>query len=88
MTTVGLLGGGPAVEAIRSALSDTDAEAVAIDADSIGATDVAAAVGSVGDDGFAAAAAAARRTDTALLAVELGGIGGLAVEGVDAAISG
>jgi ribosomal protein S12 methylthiotransferase accessory factor len=88
VTKVGLLGGGPAVEAIRSALSDTDADAVAVDADSLGAADVAAAVGSVGDDGFAAATAAARRTDTALLAVELGGVGGQTVEGVDAAVSG
>jgi ribosomal protein S12 methylthiotransferase accessory factor len=88
MTTVGLLGGGPATEAIRAALSDTRASATSADTDSIGRTDVAVAVGPVGDDGFAAAAATARKTDTPLLAVELGGVGGRPVEGVDAAVSG
>ena len=88
MTTVGLFGGGPAVDAIRAALSDTATDAVAVDADGLARTDVTVAVGAVGDDGFAAAAASARESDTALLAVELGGIGAHAVEGVDAAVSG
>ena len=53
MTTVGLLGEGVAMEAVRAALADTDAGAVAVDPAGVGGCDVAVAVGPSGgeDDG-------------------------------------
>jgi ribosomal protein S12 methylthiotransferase accessory factor len=87
VTTVGLVGDGPAVEAVRSALADTDADAVEVDPSTLGRTDVAVGVGAVDED-FAAAARTARESGTPLVVVELGGVGGRAVSGVDAAVSG
>ena len=88
MTTVGLLGEGAAIEAVRAALDDTDAEPIAVDPTGVRRADVAVAVGPTDAPGFDPAAAAARESRTPLVAVELGGIGGLAVSGVDAAVSG
>jgi ribosomal protein S12 methylthiotransferase accessory factor len=88
VTTVGLSGDGAAVEAIRAALGDSDATPRAIDPPRIGGVDAAVVVASVGADSFERAAAAARESRTPLVSVELGGIGGRAVDGVDAAVSG
>ena len=87
MTTVGLAGDGPALEAVRAALGDTGAEPVDVDPASLGRTDVAVRVGSTAE-GFGTAAAAARESGTPLVVVELGGVGGRAVSGVDATVSG
>ena len=85
MTTVGLVGEGPAVEAVRSALGDADA--LDVDATALGEVDVAVRAGSTAE-GFGTAAATARESGTPLVVVELGGVGGRAVSGVDAAVSG
>ena len=88
MTTVGLFGEGVTFEAIRVALDDTDAEPAAIDIDAIGRSDLAVVAGDVGSAGFDRATERARETQTPLVSVELGGVGGRPVDGVDAAISG
>jgi ribosomal protein S12 methylthiotransferase accessory factor len=88
VTTVGLLGDGAALAAVRGALEDTAATVTSVSPDDLGGADVAVAVGRVGDDAHLAANAAALETGTPLLVVELGGVGGEPVEGVDAAVSG
>jgi ribosomal protein S12 methylthiotransferase accessory factor len=93
VTTVGLLGEGVAMEAVRAALADTDAGAVAVDPAGVGGCDVAVAVGpSGGEDAgeglLERTGAQARKTHTPLVAVELGGVGGRPVEGVSASASG
>ena len=88
MTTVGVTGDGPAAAAIRTAIEDTDAESTPVDPQAIGRVDVAVAVGPVGDGGFHDARDAALSSETPLLAVELGGVGGTPVADVDAAVSG
>lgn len=88
MTTVGLVGDGPALEAVRAALTDTNVTARSVDVASLGATDVSAVVGSVDAEALVAASATGRETDTPLLTVELGGVGGVPASGVDAAVSG
>jgi ribosomal protein S12 methylthiotransferase accessory factor len=87
VTAVGLLGEGPAVEAIRAALADTAADATPVAGAGLGEVDLAVCVGTI-DDGIGDAASTARRADTPRLVVELGGVGGRAVSGVDAAVSG
>ena len=85
MTTVGIAGAGPAVESVVAALGDTSANAVRLETDALGETDVAVDVrsveGSVGAD-------RPRGTETPLVVVELGGVGGRAAGGVNAAVSG
>ncbi len=90
MTTVGLLGDSVALEAIRAALDDTRTETVAtaVDPSAVGQTDVTVVAATVETPLFERAAPEARETQTPLVSVELGGIGGRAVAGVDAAISG
>ena len=88
MTAVGLCGDGAAIAAIRSALEDTDATTTAVDLSAIGRTDVAAVAASVGSEAFDTATRQAREHQTPLITVELGGVGGRPVTGVDAAVSG
>jgi len=88
VTAVGLLGDGVAAESIRAALGDTAAETVAVDPPGLDGCNVAVAVGPVGATVHEAAAERARTSETPLLTVELGGIGGKPVDGVDAAVSG
>ncbi len=88
MTTVGLAGSGVAAAAIRAALEDTDAEPTAVDIDAVGRTDVAVVVDDVGSGAFRRAAERARESGTPLFSVELGGIGGRAIDDVEAAVSG
>ncbi|MCQ4332470.1 YcaO-like family protein [Natronomonas sp. F2-12] len=88
MTTVGLAGGSAAVEAIRAALEDTDATPARVDTDAVGRSDVAVLAATVGSAAFGHAAERARESGTPLVSVELGGVGGRPVDGVDAAVSG
>ena len=88
MTTVGVLGDGAAVAAIRAAVADTDAESVAIAPSELSGVDVAAAAGRIGSDSLGRATVTARSSRTPLVTVELGGIGATPVAGVDAAVSG
>ena len=87
MTIVGLVGAGPAVEAVSAALDDGSADGRPVDPGAVGRADVAVVAGGVDDD-LRTAATAARRSETPVIVVEVGGIGGRAVAGVDAAVSG
>ncbi|WP_435175088.1 YcaO-like family protein [Halorussus sp. AFM4] len=86
--TVGLVGAGPATDAVRAALADAPAEPVDCDPERVGAADFAVVVGEAGAERFAAANRSAREGETPWLAVELGGVGGRAVPDVAAAVSG
>ncbi len=88
MTTVGLIGGGPALEALRAALADTNATARPVDASGVAASDLAVVVDAVDSATFDTASTTARASDTPLITVELGGVGGRPAAGVDAAVSG
>ena len=82
--TVGILGSGPATEAVEAALADVDAEPSSIGSGAIDTVDLAVVVGP-------AAAPVFGRVDDDVaepwIAVELGGIGGRPVDETDAAIS-
>ena len=88
MTTIGLAGGGAAVEAVRAALGDVDATPTAVDVDAVGRSDVAVVAAETGSAAFERATERAREAETPLVCIELGGIGGRPVDGVDAAVSG
>lgn len=88
MTTVGIAGDAPATEAVRAALGDSTADTVAVDPADLGDVDVAVVSGDVGTGGFERAATTASETSTPLVCIEVGGIGGHAVAGVEAAVSG
>lgn len=95
MTVVGVFGDGPATEAVRAALEDTDASVRPLDdpsegtfdADSESDLDVVVVVGHVSES-FDAFVDGIREAGTPLVVVELGGVGGTPVSGVEAAISG
>lgn len=88
MTTVGLVGDDAAIEAVRAALSDTHASQRTIDAGDVAGVDATVVSSSVGDGSARTAAKAARLSETPLVVIERGGIGGRAVAGVDASVSG
>jgi ribosomal protein S12 methylthiotransferase accessory factor len=88
VTTVGLVGDGPAIDAVSAALADASAATTAVDAGAIAGVDIAVVAAPVGDSAFATAATAARASGTPLVAIERGGLGGTSVAGVDAAVSG
>ncbi|WP_336326338.1 YcaO-like family protein [Halovenus sp. HT40] len=81
--TVGIIGSGPAVVAVQAAL--VDAETEQIDVEELDAMDLAVVIGTAGAPVFAAANERALETETPWIAVELGGLGGIAV--TDAAVS-
>ncbi|MFB6118717.1 YcaO-like family protein [Halosegnis sp.] len=84
---VGLVGGGPAANAVRDATTPVATSVTAIDAAAVANVDLAIVVGPTGDDAFETANERAQTSDTAWLAVELGGVGGLPVD-IEAAVSG
>jgi ribosomal protein S12 methylthiotransferase accessory factor len=86
--TVGLVGTGPAIDAVAAALADVDAETVECDPGRVGAADFAVVAGEAGAEAFSEANHTARETETPWLAVELDGAGGRAFPDVDAAVSG
>ena len=80
---IGVVGDGPAAEAVRAALGDVDVNVMPVDAELLDGFDLAVVVDTTGAEPFAVA-------DTALdrwVAVEIGGVGGVPLEGVDAAIT-
>ncbi|PSP37505.1 bacteriocin biosynthesis protein SagD [Halobacteriales archaeon QH_7_65_31] len=85
---VGLVGSGHAATAVRQTLADTVSSVTEIDPRALGSVDLAVAVGPVGAAGFETVGDTARETGTPWLAVELGGVGGYALDDVDAAVSG
>lgn len=82
--TVGVDGDGPAVEAIESALGDAGYEPTTIQPSTAGAVDLAVVVATAGTDRFDATD---RQRDGPWLAVELGGIGGLTIDDIDASVA-
>jgi ribosomal protein S12 methylthiotransferase accessory factor len=86
--TVALVGEGPAADAVRAALADTDADVERRAATDLEGVGLAVVVGAVDDPAFREANSAAREDETPLLTVELGGLGGHAVDGVEAAVTG
>ena len=86
--TVGLVGSGPAIDAVTAALADVRAETVECEPERVAIADFAVVADAVGADAFAEVNRAARESGTPWLAVELGGVGGRAVPNVDAAVSG
>jgi ribosomal protein S12 methylthiotransferase accessory factor len=86
--TLGVVGEGPAVDAVTAALEDVEREPAAIQPGDIGAVDLAVVGGDVGEEAFTETSAAARESGTAWLAVELGGLGGQPLAEVDAAVAG
>ncbi|MGB9987707.1 YcaO-like family protein [Salarchaeum japonicum] len=82
---VAVVGGGSAADAVRRALADADADVVDADVSDAADADLAVVVGLAGSDGFAAAN---RTIDGPWIAVEVGGLGGHALEDVDASVSG
>ncbi|MES3517950.1 MAG: YcaO-like family protein [Natronomonas sp.] len=88
MTEVGVVGTGPAAEAVRTALGDTDAAVRTIESTATRSVSLAVVVASTGSESLSAATDDARATGTPHVVVELGGIGDRAVADVDAAVSG
>lgn len=84
--TVGLVGSGPAAQAVESALEDVDQDVAAAEPDAIDGYELGVVVDVAGANAFERANERALATGTAWIAIELGGIGGVPV--VDAAITG
>lgn len=80
---IGIAGSGPAAEAVRAALGDTDATTTATTPDDLGAHPLGVVIAPAGAPAFEAADAAATRW----LAVEIGGLGGHARADLDAAVT-
>jgi ribosomal protein S12 methylthiotransferase accessory factor len=88
VTEVRLAGEGPAAEAVAAALADTDATVDRTAPDELAGADLGVVVAPVGADAFESATGTAREAGTPWLAVELGGVGGQELPGVDAAVGG
>src|SRR6056297_962702 len=84
---VALVGSGPAVKATAAALGDADTEVIQTDVERITAADLAVVADTVGATAVKRATTVARENGTPWLAVELGGVGGHALD-IDAAVSG
>jgi ribosomal protein S12 methylthiotransferase accessory factor len=80
---LGIAGSGPAVESIRAALEDVDATASASAPDGLGSYPLGVVVAPAGAPAFEAADGVTDRW----IAVEIGGLGGLAVSDLDAAVT-
>ncbi|WP_058366577.1 YcaO-like family protein [Haloparvum sedimenti] len=80
---IGLVGDGPAVDAVDAALGDVDVNVMPVAADLLDGFDFAVVVDTAGADAFARANAALDRW----VAVEVGGVGAAPVAGVDAAVT-
>lgn len=85
--TVGVVGSGPAVDAIEASLADVDVPAVTGDVDIVTEVDFAVVVGLAGRTGFQQVNELALESGTPWIAVEIGGIGGIAVPDVDATVT-
>ncbi|GAB7095729.1 YcaO-like family protein [Halolamina litorea] len=82
---IGIVGTGPAADAIEAAMADLDARIVEIGSGDFADVGFCFVVGATGADAFGAAADSDALSRW--VAVEIGGIGGYAVEGTDATVS-
>ena len=80
---IGLIGDGPAAEAVEAALGDVDVNVMPVDPELVDGFDMAVVVGTTG----AAAFDAANDVLSRWVAVEVGGIGGVPRSDIDAAVT-
>ncbi|QHS17744.1 bacteriocin biosynthesis protein SagD [haloarchaeon 3A1-DGR] len=82
---IGLVGDGPAIAAVEAALGDIEVNVLPMDADPnlLSGVDFAVVAATTGDPAFTVASEAL----DAWAAVEVGGIGGHPIEGIDAAVT-
>ena len=80
---IAIVGPDPAAEPARRALDDVEANVMAVEADLLDGFDFAVVVGTTGDDTFRTAAGLVDDW----VAVEIGGVGGRAIDDVDAAVA-
>ena len=80
---IGVVGDGPAAEAVEAALGDVDVNAFSVEPSLLDGFDLAVVVATAGSPAFAAAN---ERLDR-WVAVEVGGVGGVALTDVDAAVT-
>jgi ribosomal protein S12 methylthiotransferase accessory factor len=85
---VALVGSGPAAEAVRAALSDTDVSVESTGIREIGSADLAVVVALAGSEALSRANGVARRSGTPWISIEIGGVGAVPMDGVDVAIAG
>lgn len=85
--TVAVVGSDPAIESARATLADVDVAVVQEGLDGVERADLAVVSGLAGSDGFGLANQRSIAGDTPWIAVEVGGIGGVPVAGLDAAVS-
>ena len=88
MTTVAVVGSGPATEAAVAALADVDVTVTRPAVDGVADADLAVVVGLAGSPGFERANALAHDAGVPWLGVEIGGVGGRPLDEVAAAVSG
>ncbi|ELZ42330.1 hypothetical protein C471_04795 [Halorubrum saccharovorum DSM 1137] len=80
---IGLVGDGPAVEAVSAALGDVDVNVMPVEEGLLDGFDLAVVVDTAGSETFATADEHLDRW----VAIEVGGLGGVPLESVDAAVS-
>ncbi len=80
---IGLVGDGPATEAVAAALGDVDVNVMPVEATLLDGFDLAVVAGTAGSDVFTAAN---DRLDR-YVAIEVGGVGGVPLGGVDASVT-
>jgi len=80
---IGLVGDGPAVDAVETALGDVDVNVMPVEPALLDGFDLAVVVGTTGSEAFEIANDRLDRW----VAIEVGGLGGAPIEGVDAAIT-
>lgn len=85
---VTLVGDGPAIDAVTTALADVSVSTSSDDPDAVGEADFAVVSAPAGARTFDRANAAASEGGTPWLAIEVGGIGGRPIPDIDAAVSG
>ena len=80
---IGLVGDGPAVDAVETALGDVDVNVMPVEPALLDGFDFGVVVGTTGSEAFETANDRLDRW----VAIEVGGLGGVPIEGVDAAVS-
>ncbi|MBP1921177.1 ribosomal protein S12 methylthiotransferase accessory factor [Halorubrum alkaliphilum] len=80
---IGLVGDGPAVAAVETALGDVDVNVMPVEPALLDGFDLGVVVGTTGSEAFETANDRLDRW----VAIEVGGLGGVPIEGVDAAVS-
>ena len=85
--TVALVGTGPGIQSARATLSDVNVELVQAGVEGVESADLALVSGLAGSEGFGRANEHSIAGGTPWITIEIGGIGGVAIEGLDAAVA-